>query len=298
MKKPILHSKQFLFVLFTLLLTTPLTSYAQSLSFGVFTDYSRSVFDITSRSIIPTINGETKNKISYSSKNIDTLNIFHDFHRKYNTYGIQCNYDFKRADSAKFGFHIGLGVGVGTYEYWRYANYDGTTYYEYTGNQFIAESENIDWNFKFNFSSSYYFTPNISLDGVVSCSYHLMKTTKIDDILISNIDEYDISTYYKSKVLKSSFDLYLHYNVDGFNIFIGPRVYYNYQWTDYEINTLDIDDNIEYIDLIQSTYVEKSLFKLSGGMNYIINKKVGIGIQLVGNQNSFAIFGQINYYLN
>ncbi len=296
MKKLFLPSK--LKLLFSVLLILPSALYAQSLSVGIFTDYNKSVFDITSKSITPTINGETLDKLDYPDEDIDTLNIFHDYHRKYNTYGIQCNYNFKKSDSAKFDFSIGLGMGIGTYEHRRYANYDGTTYYEYSGDQFIAKSDDIDWNFKFRATSSYYLTPNISLKGVLSSTYHLMETSTIDDILSFNPDEYDISTKYNSKVLNTSFDLFLNYNVDDFNIFIGPQVFYTYQWADYTINTLDIGDNIEYIDLIQSTYAEQSLLKLSGGMYYIINKKIGIGIQLAGNKNSFAVYGQINYYLN
>jgi len=298
MKKQLLFSmKLFISILVTVSLLTT-NSQAQSLSFGVFTDYSKSVFDITSKSITPTINGETHDKISYPSEDIDTLNIFHDFDRKYNTYGVQCNYDFKKSDSAKFAFSIGLGIGIGTYEHKRYADYDGTTYYQYSGNQFIAKSDNIDWNFKFRASSSYYFTSNISLKGVLSSTFHLLETNTIEDILSFNPDEYDVNTKYNSKVLNTSLDLFLNYNVDGFNFYIGPRVFYDYQWADYLINTLDIDDNIEYIDLIHSTYREKYLFKISGGIYYVINKKIGIGIQFAGNKNSKAVFGQINYYIN
>jgi len=103
---------------------------------------------------------------------------------------------------------------------------------------------------------------------------------------------------YKSNILYSSFELFLHYNTDGFNIFIGPRFYYNYQWVDYKLTRIDSDGGNEFSDLTTSTYLEQSIIKLSGGMYYTINNKVGVGIQLYGNENSFSVFGQINYYFN
>ncbi len=284
-----------LFAIFYLYSTT---AQSQSLSVGVYIDYSNLNYEIMSKSIDPTINGLSVYETTYTQDDIDNLNNYHLHYRKFNTFGLQSSYSFKHADSSKFKFDVGLGIGLGIYEHRRYANYDGTVYYAWSGDQFIATTENIDFNFNLSTSASFFFTPNISLKGMLFSNYYYFETSNIDDVTMSYSDDYEDSYRYYSKTLNSSFNLLIGYNVDGFEIFIGPRFYYNYQWTEYVIKKIDIDDNVEYSELIYCTYKGKSLVMLTGGMNYTINHKVGIGIQLAGNKNNLNVSGQINYYFN
>ena len=298
MRKLLLHSERQLIILLSILLISPMSTYAQSLSFGVFTDNNKSVFDITSLEVVSKDNGELVNNDIYSNEDLNQLNKYHTYNRKFNILGFRCNYDFKKADSSRFTFGVGIGVGIGKYEHRRYANYDETIYHGWSGNQFIAKSDNTDWSYKLSTNTSYFFTPNISLKGVLSLNFHSMNTNDIENVLTKESEVYKLDETYKSNILYSSFELFLHYNIDGFNIFIGPRFYYNYQWVDYKLTRIDSDGGSEFSDLTSSTYVEQSAIKLSGGMYYTINNKVGIGIQLYGNKNSLSILGQINYYFN
>lgn len=287
---------KFTTLIVAILLSAPVVR-SQSFSIGGYTNHNSSNFDITSKNVMPFYSGQAMEVITYSDLDIDTLNLFHDYQRQHTSFGLQGFYEFRKKETSRISFGLGFGLGLSSHEHTRDAYYDGTTYHEWSGAQFRANSDGCDWNIKIKAVSTFHYTPKLSLKGVLNSNLFIYSTSKISDYIVYDSEEYEESYQYNSKILSTSFDVLVNYTIKELNLFVGPRIYYDYEWTRYSIWKLDIDDDVEYEDIIRNTYQGRSVFMFAGGVNYVINQKLGIGLQIAKGTESFHVCGQINYYI-
>jgi len=259
--------------------------------------YNDANYDLVSHEVTPIYYGQEMDVISYSDSEIDEDNLYRDYSINFMTLGAQLFYSFKKPDSSNFTFGIGAQFGLSFHEHIRYASYDGTVINEWSGNEFIAKSDNPELQFGLSGSVNYDLSSHFSIKGIINSRLDIIATEEITDLSIGHAAEYEETRKYNSKQSRTSFDLLLNYKIIGIDIFVGPRFYYDYVWIKYDIRRLDVDDNVNYGDIYNFKLQGKSFYELYGGVYYKVKEKFGIGGQLGYGSESVEAYCVMEYFI-